>query len=108
MWVCGGRRADIDVRTEDPIDHLAVTAESPIRTSLTISLGGSPKTVSLVPHRLVTIDIPARGVRARRSYAYLLSVRSSEGFIPHLQAPDSQDMRNLGAQINFRAIATPG
>ncbi|MES1256727.1 MAG: hypothetical protein ABUS56_14015, partial [Acidobacteriota bacterium] len=39
MWVTGGRRADVIVRTEDPMDHLAVSAESPIPTVLTVSVG---------------------------------------------------------------------
>jgi hypothetical protein len=39
-----------------------------------------------------------------QSYAYLLTARSSEGFIPHLQDPNSPDFRNLGALMRFHAV----
>jgi hypothetical protein len=107
MWVSGGRRADIIVRTEDPTDYLIVTAESPIRTVLTVSLGGAPVTVPIVPHARVRVLVSARGVRGLQSYAYLLSAYSSEGFTPHLQDPTSSDFRNLGVLLRFQAVPVP-
>jgi hypothetical protein len=106
MWVSGGRRSDILVRTVDPIDHLMVNAQSPIRTALTVSMGGPSVTVSLVPGMVATFDVPARGVRALESYAYLLSASSSEGFVPALFDPQATppDRRNLGAQMRFAAV----
>ncbi len=104
MWVSGGGRAEILVRTLDPVDHLAVSAESPIRTVLTVSMGRSAVRVSLTPGTVATFDVPASGVRGLRSYAYLLSAQSSEGFIPHLQNTQSADFRNLGALMRFRAV----
>jgi hypothetical protein len=104
MWVTGGRRADIIVRTEDPMDHLAVTARSPIRTTVTVSAGGKSVAVQLVPGQTAAFNVPARGVRGLNSYAYLLSATSSDGFTPHLQDPKSTDGRNLGALMRFAAI----
>jgi hypothetical protein len=104
MWVTGGRRADIIVRTEDPMDHLAVSAESPIATVLTVSIGADVVTVPLAPQRTATFTVRARGVRGLQSYAYLLSARSSEGFTPHLRDAASTDFRNLGALLRFRAV----
>ena len=104
MWVSGGARAEILVRTVDPVDHLAVSAESPIRTVLTVSMGRSAVRVSLTPGTVATFDVPASGVRGLRSYAYLLSAPSSEGFVPHLQNTESADLRNLGALMRFRAV----
>jgi hypothetical protein len=104
MWVSGGGRAEILVRTVDPCDHLAVTAESPIRTVLTVSMGRSAVRVSLTPGTVATFDVPAGGVRGLRSYSYLLSAQSSEGFVPHLQNTQSNDFRNLGALMRFRAV----
>jgi hypothetical protein len=103
MWV-GDHRSDIIVRTEAPTDHLAVTAESPIKTALTVSMGGGSVTVSLEPNQPVRFNVPARGVRDQRSYAYLMSARSSEAFIPHLVDPKSTDNRSLGAQLRFSAV----
>jgi hypothetical protein len=106
MWVAGGRRANILVRSVAPIQHLVVTAESPIPTTLTLSMGRGAKVVSLAPGNAVSVDVPAAGTYGLRSYAYLLSITSSDGFIPHLQNPESRDYRNLGALLNLKAVTT--
>jgi hypothetical protein len=104
MWIAGGRRADVLVRTEDPFDHLSVTAESPLATVLTVSLGGDPVDVPITPHKPVRFDLRARGVRGFHSYSYLLSAYSPAGFVPRLRDPGSQDGRNLGALMRFAAM----
>jgi hypothetical protein len=109
MWVAGGRRTDIVVHTNDRLDHLAVEAESPIATVLTVSMGGERVVVPLTPGKVATFNVPARGVlyeRYVRSYAYLLSARSSEGFVPVIRDPTaaSRDYRNLGALMRFAAV----
>ena len=107
MWIAGDGRADVIVRSENPIHHLAVTAESPIGTILTISAGAGASKIPIVPGKSIAFDVPASGVRGLNSYAYLLSAQSSEGFTPHLQDPHSGDNRNLGVLINFRAMDFP-
>lgn len=103
LWVSGAGRADIIVRTEDPIHRLAFTAVSPIRTTLTISAGAGTSTIRLDPDQPVAFELTVSGVRGFRSYEYLLSARSSDAFIPHLRDPASTDMRNLGVLLNFHA-----
>ena len=108
MWVTGGRRADILVRTNQRIDHLKVSAESPINTVLTLSMGRSKVSVPIGPGKNATFDLPAQGVRELYGYAYMLSVTSSDGFVPRLYDPASSDYRNLGALIQFSPVtATP-
>ncbi len=104
MWFSGSGRADILIRSDWPLDHLAATATSPIRTVLTISAGGSSTSVPLSPGAVAFFNLPTYGARGLQSYAYLLSAQSSEGFIPHLQDPASQDFRNLGALLRFTAV----
>jgi hypothetical protein len=104
VWVSGSGRSDIIVRTEGPLDHLRMTAESPIRTVFTVSAGGPVSTIPIVPGQIASFDVPAFGVRGLKSYAYLLSVRSSEGFTEHLRVPASDDKRNLGVMIKFSAV----
>ena len=84
MWVSGGGRADVIVRTVDPIDRLVVEAESPIATELTVSMGRSKVSVPIGPGKNATFDLPAQGVRELYGYAYMLSVTSSDGFVPRL------------------------
>jgi hypothetical protein len=112
MWVSGGRRTDIIVRTNDRLDHLSVEAESPIPTVLTVSAGADPVVVTLVPGKLSRFNVPAQGVlyaRYGQSYTYLMSASSSEGFVPALRDPSLQprDYRNLGALLRFAAVPAP-
>jgi len=104
IWISGSGRADILVRAEQAIDHFVVTAQSPIRTTFTISTGGPAQSVQILPSRKVTILVPTAGVRGFRSYAYLLSARSSDAFTPHLQNPESRDFRNLGVLIRITPV----
>jgi hypothetical protein len=103
IWIAGDGRADIIVRSVWPIDHLTIRAQSPIRTTFRVSMGGTESTIPLVPGQATTFDVPAKGVRALKSYSYLLSARSTDAFIPHLQNPSSDDFRNLSVLITFTA-----
>jgi len=107
MWISGGGRADIIVRCANPVYHFAVTVESPIPTVFTVSAGAAEKTITLQPSTRVEFLLPADGIRDVRSYAYLVSARSSEGFIPRLMEPGNTDARNLGASMTLQAITTP-
>jgi hypothetical protein len=104
VWIAGDGRADILVRCEWPIDHLAVTAESRVPTTFVMSMGGVETSVRLEPNKPMTFDVPASGVRDARGYAYLLSARSSDGFTPHLKDPATDDRRNLGVLIRFTPV----
>jgi hypothetical protein len=104
VWIAGNGRADILVRSEWPIDHLQITAQSPIKTTFIVSMGGQESGVTLEPDRPITFDVPAEGVRDLRSYAYLLRAQSTEGFTPHLREPGNPDRRNLGVRIQFTAV----
>lgn len=104
VWIAGDGRADILMRSEWPVGHLTVTAESAVRTVFTMSVGSRKSVVTITPGHPATFDVAASGVRGLNSYAYLISARSSEGFVPHLQNPSSDDFRNLGVLMRFRAI----
>jgi hypothetical protein len=106
IWVAGDGRADILVRSEWPIDHLTITAESPIATRFIVSIGSRQSDIAIAPGKPVTFDVPASGVRALKSYAYLLSARSTDAFTPHLLDPSAlnPDPRNLGVLMTFKAV----
>jgi len=104
FWLAGDGRADIIVRSEWPIDHLRVTAVSPIPTTVVMSFGATGSTMTLTPGVPATFDVPASGVRDEHSWAYLLSAQSTEGFTPHLRDATSNDPRNLGAMLRFVAV----
>ena len=86
------------------VDHLTVEAESPIRTVLTVAMGGDAVSVPIEPGKVVVFNVPASGQRGFQSYAYLLQATSSEGFVPRLMDNQSRDYRNLGAQMRFSPV----
>jgi hypothetical protein len=104
IWVSGSGRSDIIVRTDGPIDHLRMTAESRIQTVFLVSAGGPVSRIPILPDRPATFDVPVSGVRGFKSYEYLLTVQSTEGFTEHLRVPTSTDMRNLGVMMRFTAV----
>jgi hypothetical protein len=104
IWVSGAGRSDIIVRTERPVDHLRMTADSRISTLFIVSAGGPVSRIPIVPDRPATFDVRVAGVRGLNSYEYLLSVQSTEGFTEHLRVPTSTDMRNLGVMMRFSAV----
>jgi hypothetical protein len=104
VWIAGDGRADILMRCEWPIDHLRITASSPVRTVFITSAGGREVRVPLGPGQPATFDLPASGVHDLRSYAYLLTAQSTEGFTEHLRNPASDDQRNLGVLMQFTAV----
>jgi hypothetical protein len=104
VWVSGAGRSDILVRSDHELDHLTITARSPIRTVFTVSAGAGTAVVPLEPGKPATFDVKTSSVRGLESYAFLLSVQSSEGFTPHLQDPSSRDFRNLGVLMTFTAV----
>ena len=105
MWVSADGRADIIVRSVQPMRHLAVDARSPIRTSLTMSLGAGDVRVSLDPEvrAFFTIPAPAGIPGALGGYVYLMTASASDGFVPHTRI-GNRDFRNLAAQVRFRPV----
>ena len=67
-------------------------------------MGQNSVKVTLQPGKVTTFEVPASGVRGFGDYDYLMTVRSSTGFVPHLVDPQSIDYRNLSAQLRFRPI----
>jgi hypothetical protein len=106
MWVSGSARAEIIVRSAAPVERLLIEAESPIHTVVTVTLGASPVTIPIEPGKVAYFSVNASGVHGLGDYDYLMTVRSTEGFIPHLMEPANMDYRNLGVQLRFRPVTT--
>jgi hypothetical protein len=104
VWVAGDGRADIIMRSDWPVGRLRLTLQSRVPTVFIASAGSTKVQVPLVPGQPKTVDLPTSGVRDFSSYAYLLSLRSTEGFTEHLRDPDSKDYRNLGVLMQFEPI----
>jgi hypothetical protein len=107
MWVSADGPAQIIVRAVNPIQYLSVEAQSPVQTTLSVSIGGETIRAALQPQQTVRFEVPASGVRDRFGFAYLMTVESSNGFVPHVIDPQSSDYRNLGAQMRFQPVTAP-
>ena len=101
IWVAGRSRADIIVRSGPRLALATVSLTSPVANRVTVSLGGGEETVELEPGVTREVTLEPDGVYARRSWAYLLSVRTSNGFVPRLVETGSRDSRYLGVVLQL-------
>ena len=102
LWVAGSSRADIALRSGYCLSSMEVVLRSPVANRVTVRFGGDEATTDLRPGVEVRVVLEPSGVFVRGLWSYLLSVRTSAGFIPSLLAPGSRDERFLGAIIALR------
>ena len=101
VWIAAERRADIIVRSGSAIAEATLRLMSPVANAVEVSLGGATQHVALEPGVPREVTLRPEGVYARRSWAYLLSVRSETGFVPRLVEPGSRDSRYLGVALRI-------
>ena len=106
IWIHGSRRADIILRSPTEFGAIIVTARSPIATEVSVDVGRGQVVLVLEPGVQGTVTVEAAGVYSRKSWAYLMQIRTSDGFVPRLVEPGSSDGRFLGAAVSLKA--TPG
>ena len=107
IWIAGRARADILVRSELQGDF-QVRLVSPVANDVVVGAGRSSVTVRLEPGVPATVRVPAKWIQSRLgSAACLLSVRTSDGFVPRLSDAASNDARFLGVLLNFSVAGAP-
>ena len=107
IWVAGQARADIIVRTDRPIARLGVQLSAPIANRVTLTLNGASSVSAIKAGVPATVWLSAPGVYAHRSDSYLLSVSTTNGFVPALTDPTSTDPRYLGVFLTLTADLVP-
>ena len=108
IWIAARRQAEIIVRSGPPLRDMTLTLRSPISNTVNVSLGGASQTVRLEAGVVRRVTLVPDGVYARQSWAYVLSVRTQEGFVPRLTERDSRDSRYLGVAIDLNATLGKG
>ncbi len=108
IWIAGRRKAEIIVRSGPPLRDMTLALRSPISNTVNVSLGGASQTVRLEPGVVRRVTLVPDGVYARQSWAYVLSVRTKEGFVPRLTERDSRDSRYLGVAVDLNATLGKG
>ena len=107
IWIAGKRRADIIVRTSMELETISVMAASRIATEVSIQIGDGEGRIALEPDVPGSATIHPSGVNSRQSWAYMMRVTTSDGFVPRLIDPGSDDPRFLGAAISLTAVPVP-
>jgi hypothetical protein len=103
IWVAGSSRADIIVRTPFRLQTLTLTLQAPVANTVTVSAGGPAASVDVNPGVPAIVSLEPDGVYARRSWSYLLRVKTQDGFVPRLIESGSRDARFLGVAIDIAA-----
>ena len=101
IWVFGGKRAEIVVRTREPLRTLTVHLSAPMDNRVTVTVDGTSRSVSLRPNVPAPLTFPVRGVLAAGGQNFLISVTPRDGIVPRLLNPNSRDARPLGVRIRF-------
>jgi hypothetical protein len=119
FWLRGGRRADVILRAPlrdlgegrwlgEQMARLHVKLENGIRLNeITIETGGEEQAVQLKAgeERTLTFAMPPgfpyRPYETPTSYVYVVSFRTTDGFVPFLETPPSNDARFLGARVTL-------
>jgi len=105
VWVLGGKRADIIVRSPVPVEAFEIVVRSPIANVAWITVSGTTDRIVLEPGAPVRARIPARPVTAQGGHNVLMSIAAEEGVVPQLAKIGSVDPRFLGVYIRFDAVA---
>src|SRR5262245_62169947 len=100
LWVAGGETAEIVIRTELEVTRLDLALSSRVPNTVSIDFSGAKQTLSLQPGSDAQISMRPRRSFAiykdnNRSYAYVLRITTSAGYVPKEHEPSS-DTRNLG------------
>ena len=106
FWVRGASRAEVLIKTDRPFSYLTLTLTGgAVPTTTTVDLDGQETTVDLAPRQSTNVvlrlgegfkyklerDIPAR--------VWVLSIETSDGFVPAEVEPGSTDTRFLGVRV---------
>ena len=101
IWITGGARADLIVRTGEPLRALTINLSAPINNTVTVTVDGTSRSVDMRADRPVRLTLPVRGVLAAGAQNFLISIASRDGVVPRLFNPQSRDARFLGVRLRL-------
>ncbi|MEO7191062.1 MAG: hypothetical protein ABI051_08395 [Vicinamibacterales bacterium] len=105
LWIAGQATAEIVVRTEHVLKRMDIIFSAPIENTVEGRLDGRPFSVTLKAGQESRVQIGSlEGERYHQSYAYVLHMTTSNGFVPAEREPGSKDTRNLGVFVRPRFV----
>jgi hypothetical protein len=117
QWIAGAATADIIVRTDTPLTRLTLDiGDKFVPNDVTVSLQGDRKSAHLnLGGHTTMVFTPPPGVWYQGSYAEVLRISTTNGFVPAKVEPPLQgstpDTRFLGVFVTYHfevAPAPPG
>jgi hypothetical protein len=100
FWIAGAAGTDIVVRAEQPLTRLALTLGSAVDNRVSVDFGGRSAQTSVEAGGRAYLQLTPRStVRYHGSYAYVLHLHTTNGFVPARRDPASSDTRNLGVFV---------
>ena len=78
----------------------------PIRfdNRVAVTVDGTTQTADVTPNAVTRLTFPVRGVYARGAQNFVVTVTTSDGFVPRLRNPGSRDPRFLGVALELSPI----
>ncbi len=104
IWIRGGARAEIVVRSVERMGAFRVTLRSRVPNVVTLSAGRGRERVEVDPGEQVVVNVRADDAYSRNARACLLSIEAAGGVIPRLVDPESQDGRFLGVEVDIAGV----
>jgi len=119
FWVKGKSRAEVILRAPvadagggrfvtKAITKLSIEIQNGARPDrVTVSTGRESQTLAMKPEEVARVTMAVEdGVPYRRdeqptSYVYVVSIETTSGFVPFLEAPGAKDSRFLGARVHL-------
>ena len=101
IWITGGARADLIVRTGEPLSALTVNLSAPTNNRVTVTVDGASRSVDLRGEGTAQLTFPVRGVLAAGGQNFPISVTTRDGVVPRLFNPHSRDARFLGVRLRL-------
>ena len=109
LWVAGGRRSELVLRTVGPLEEIRIRVTNTSRANaVTVSVGGSSKRLEMRPGEQQTLLFrePPYFVYhyLNPSCLYTVVVEPAVGVSPRTQPEGSDDWRYLGAMLEFWVV----
>lgn len=119
FWVKGKSRAEVILRAPvadagggrfvtKAITRLTIEIQNGARPDrVSVSTGRESQTLAMKPEEVARVTMAVEdGVPYRRdeqptSYVYVVSIETTSGFVPFLEAPGAKDSRFLGARVHL-------
>jgi hypothetical protein len=101
FWVRGDSRADLILKTADPVHQLRLTvAAGPVPVTVRLDADGRQAAKELAAGEIATLEVPlADGFPYQGARAWYATVSVTGGFVPMFADPTSRDSRFLGVLV---------